>query len=332
MRERSLYIVAKKLNYEIGFTGNTTQLQQAIDTAVKSLQKLGTNSSFQLTSQLKEASNSALELAVNLQKAVNQDTGKLDLMNFEKSLKQSGKTLSQYATELSRLGPTGQQAFLNVANAIAQTEMPLKRSNKLLTELWTTLKNTARWQLTSSGIHEFMGMLSTAYGYSKSLNASLNNIRIVSGESAEEMAKFAKQANKAAKELSTTTTDYTDAALIYYQQGLSDQEVTDRTDTTIKMANVTGESAEVVSDQLTAIWNNFYDGSKSLEYYADVITELGAATASSTDEISEGLEKFSAIAGQIGLSYEYATSALATITAITRESADVVGTALIFRA
>lgn len=94
------------------------------------------------------------------------------------------------------------------------------------------------------------------------------------------------------------------------------------------MANVTGESAETVSDQLTAIWNNFYDGSKSLEYYADVITELGAATASSTDEISEGLEKFSAIAGQIGLSYEYATSALATITATTRESADVVGTAL----
>jgi hypothetical protein len=31
------------------------------------------------------------------------------------------------------------------------------------------------------------------------------------------MAEFAKEANKAAKSLSTTTTDYTDAALIYYQ-------------------------------------------------------------------------------------------------------------------
>lgn len=140
-------------------------------------------------------------------------------MNFEKSLKQSGKTLTQYANELSKLGPTGEQAFLNVANAITQAELPLKRSNKLLTELWVTMQNTARWQLTSSALHGFMGALSTAYGYSKSLNASLNNIRIVSGESAEEMAEFAKQANKAAKSLSTTTTDYTDAALIYYQQG-----------------------------------------------------------------------------------------------------------------
>jgi hypothetical protein len=31
------------------------------------------------------------------------------------------------------------------------------------------------------------------------------------------MAKFAKEANSAAKVLSTTTTDYTKASLIYYQ-------------------------------------------------------------------------------------------------------------------
>jgi TP901 family phage tail tape measure protein len=55
---------------------------------------------------------------------------------------------------------------------------------------------------------------------------------------------------------------------------------------------------------------------------------LGADTASSSDEISEGLGKFSAVADQVGLSYEYAASALATITATTRESADTVGTAL----
>jgi hypothetical protein len=47
---------------------------------------------------------------------------------------------------------------------------------------------------------------------------------------------------------------------------------------------------------LTSIWNNFDDGTKSLESYADIITALGVATASSTDEISEGLSKFSAVA------------------------------------
>jgi hypothetical protein len=69
---------------------------------------------------------------------------------------------------------------------------------------------------------------------------------------------------------------------------------------------------------MTAIWNNFDDGSKSLEYYGDVVTALGAATASSSAEIAQGLEKFAAVAETVGLSYEYATAALATVTAQTR--------------
>jgi TP901 family phage tail tape measure protein len=55
---------------------------------------------------------------------------------------------------------------------------------------------------------------------------------------------------------------------------------------------------------------------------------LGATTASSTDEIAGGLEKFASLGKTIGLSYEYAAAALATITANTRQSEEVVGTAL----
>lgn len=94
------------------------------------------------------------------------------------------------------------------------------------------------------------------------------------------------------------------------------------------MANVANESAEIVSDQLTAVWNNFYNGTQTLEHYADAMVALGAATASSSDEIAGGLERFSSIADMIGLSFDYAASALATITATTRQSEDVVGTAL----
>lgn len=94
------------------------------------------------------------------------------------------------------------------------------------------------------------------------------------------------------------------------------------------MANAANESAQIVSDQLTAVWNNFYDGSQSLEHYADAMVALGAATASSSDEIAGGVEKFASIADMIGLSFDYAASTLATITATTRQSEDVVGTAL----
>lgn len=141
------------------------------------------------------------------------------------------------------------------------------------------------------------------------------------------MERMAIQANKTAESLGATTLDYTKAALIYYQQGLDDTAVQERTEVTLRMANALGSSANEVSDYMTAIWNNFDNGSQSLEYYADVITALGAATASSSEEIADGLGKFAAVADTVGLSYEYATSALATVVAETRQSADTVGTA-----
>lgn len=317
--------MAKRLNYTIGVNADTSKFEASLQEAVTSLQALGTKS--QVVPTLQKASTAALDLAKNLQSAVNTNTGKLDLSVFNKKLEDSGQSLRSYYNQMVQLGLAGTEAFLKVVSSITQAELPLRRTNTLMNELWVTMKNTMRWQLTSSVLHGFVGSLEQAYGYSKNLDRSLNEIRIVSEKSAEDMARFAEQANKAAKALSTTTTNYTDASLIYYQQGLTDQEVLDRTETTIKMANVAGTTAETASQQLTAIWNNFYDGSQSLEHYADVMVKLGAATASSSDEISEGIEKFAAVANTVGLSYEYAASALATVTAQTRESASVVGTA-----
>ena len=324
--------MAKQLNVNLSFNADTKQAKAEIEALSKALQAIakmpGNASSLFDDTEIKKASQAALELQQHLSKAVNTDTGKLDLSHFSSSLKASNKDLNTYCNTLLKTGQQGQQAFLQLAKAIASADTPVTRVNKKLAEMGTTLKNTARWQISSSILHGFMGSIQSAYGYAQDLNKSLNDIRIVTGQNIEQMSEFAVEANRAAKALSTTTTDYTNASLIYFQQGLSAEEVAKRTEVTVKMANAAGVSAQVASDQLTAVWNNFYDGSKSLEYYADVMTALGAATASSTDEIAGGLEKFAAIGETIGLSYEYAASALATITSNTRQSEEVVGTAL----
>ena len=326
--------MAKQLNVvNLSFTADIEQAKRQLQTLQNQLTQITNTTSItgvDISQQLKlnEAIKDAAELKSHLQAATNINTGKLDFSKLNESLKKGNKSLTDYMDSLNSMGPAGQQAFASLAMSVANAEIPIRRSNAALTEMWTTLKNTARWQISSSILHGFMGAIQKAYGYAQDLNESLNNIRIVTGQSVEQMSAFAEKANKAAKSLSTTTTEYTKASLIYYQQGLSDSEVQARTDITIKMANAAGQSAEIVSDQLTAVWNNFYDGSKSLEYYADVMTALGAATASSTDEIAGGLEKFAAIGDTIGLSYEYAAAALATITSNTRQSEEVVGTAL----
>lgn len=322
----------KQLNVNLGFTADTSKAKAQLQDLQKQLTNLINNpksmNSLGITKEIQEASIAVATLKTQLENATNVNTGKLDLGRLNQSLKESGYQIKDYKNALLALGPEGQKAFATLAQSITTAEVPLRRSSALLREFGTTLKNTTRWQISSSVVHGFMGAIQSAYGYAQDLNESLNNIRIVTGQSVDEMAKFAEKANASAKALSTTTTAYTDAALIFYQQGLSGKEVADRTDTVIKMANVTGDSAEEVSSYMTAIWNNFYDGSVSLEHYADVITALGAATASSSAEISEGLSKFASVADTIGLSYDYATSILAALVANTRQSADVIGTSL----
>lgn len=323
--------MAKQLNVNLAFNADTSKAKQQIQDLQNQLSSIinmpTAGLGADMATKINQASRAAAELKVHLEQAMNPKTGTLDFSKLNQSLQKSGVSLNTYAAKLKEIGPVGQKAFSTLAQSISSAEVPIRRSNALLSELWVTMKNTARWQLTSSVLHGFMGAVQSAVGYTKDLDKSLNNIRIVTGQSVEQMTEFAKEANKAAKSLSTSTLNYTDAALIYYQQGLNDTQVKERTDITIKMANVSRQSAEEVSDQMTAVWNNFAKGSESLEHFADVMTRLGADTASSSDEIAQGLEKFASIADMIGLSFDNAAAALATVTATTRQSADVVGTA-----
>jgi hypothetical protein len=111
-----------------------------------------------------------------------------------------------------------------------------------------TLMNTLKWTVASSAINTVSSSVQKAWDYTKELDKSLNDIMLVTDKSADYMEKFARQANKAAKELGKSTTEYTKAALIYYQQGLSDDEVAARTETTLKASNVTGQSTDAVSE------------------------------------------------------------------------------------
>ena len=324
--------MAKQLNVNLAFTADTGKAKAQLQDLQNQLNKVINMPAASLPTQemeknLKSATHAAAELKVHLENAMNPKTGTLDFTKLNQSIKSSGSSLTEYAAKLNQIGPEGQKAFMMLAQSVASAEVPIRRSNQLLTELWTTMKNTARWQLTSSMLHGFMGAVQSAVGYAEDLNESLNNIRIVTGQSVDQMRDFAKEANKAAKSLSTSTTNYTNAALIYYQQGLNEKAVKERTDITVQMANVSRQSAEEVSDQMTAIWNNYAKGGKDLEHFANAMVKLGADTASSSSEIAQGLEKFAAIGDTIGLSFDNAAAALATVTATTRQSADVVGTA-----
>lgn len=319
------------MEFVVSLTSDQSSIKRTskeISDALNAVIKMPNRSQNLITQSMTEASKAAKELGTYLEKSMNMKTGQVNLTKFNEQLRLSGHTANDYAESLNAIGSEGRKAFLEITKAVSNAEIPLKRSNDLFDKLWKTMKTTVIWQFSNSLINTFTGGIQRAYGFSKDLNRSLTEIQIVTQKSSAAMADLSKNANIAAKTLSTDTANYTDAQLIYYQQGLTDKEVIERTNATIQLAKVSRQSAEEASSQVTAIWNNFADGTKDLKYYIDVMTALGAATASSSEQISSGLQKFAPVANTVGLSYEYAAAALATLVDKTQESEDVVGTSL----
>ena len=329
--------MAKGGNIEYGIkfnvdTNGLKEIKNELATLEQSLKKIQTESLQQtpgtiISKEFNEAAETAKKVSNIISSSWNAKLNQLDLSKFSSQITKSFGSLKNLQTSLAKAGDVGVNSFNQIQRSILHTNIELTQSSTLLNKMAVTMANTVRFGISSSVFNTITNSISKAYDYVKKLDSSLNDIRIVSGQSADEMEKFAVQANKAAQSLGATTLDYTKASLIYYQQGLSTEEASARADVTVKMANVLKSSTSDVSNYMTAIWNNFAKGSQDLEYFADVITALGASTASSSEEIATGLSKFSSVAKTVGLSYEYATAALATVVAQTRQSADIVGTA-----
>lgn len=320
------------IRYSVNFDVNKTGLNE-IKASLQEIQKLTAqdlmkinNTSLSVAQQdLEKLKVSVKQLDGALDKAFNSDLGTLNVSKFNQELKKLN--LNQIYKDFSNAGAAGQAAFRNTTTQILTTNMQLKQTHSLLDNMATTMANTVKWGVASSVMNSFTGSVQQAYGYVKSLDSSLNDIRIVTGYSAEAMDKFAEKANKAAKALGQSTTDYTEASLIYYQQGLSDEEVAARAETTLKAANVTGQSSEEVSEQLTAVWNGYKVSAQEAELYVDKLAAVAATTASDLEELSVGMSKVASAASLMGVDVDQLNATLATVVSVTRQAPESVGTA-----
>lgn len=313
------------LRIGLSFTADTTQAKKALVDLKQAIQD--SLNSYKITggSGVEKTVEQITKIKVALEQATDA-SGKFNLTKFERELTKSGLKMSDVQGSLNKIGASN--AFNLLASQIAQSNANVSILQGKVKGFFDQLGRTAVWTIQSNAIHAVEGALRSAYNYAQKLNKGLTDIAIVSDLNTEQLTEFAKTANRMAKELSATTNEYVSGALIYYQQGLSDEEVVERTNTTIKMAHAAGESAEQISSYMTAVWNNFADGTKDLQYYADVIALLGAETAASNADVAEGLEAFAATANTVGLSYEYAASALTALRDVTQQSASTIGNSL----
>lgn len=253
---------------------------------------------------------------------------KLGVVNMQEFLKKTGSNIQDLSQKFNRMGAAGSKAFASMhANSI-KISSAFRETNTLLDKMGKSLMNTIKWNISSSLVNTFTSKVQEAYGYVKHLDSSLNDIRIVTGKSADEMSRFAKEANQAAQQLGKTTTDYTEASLIYYQQGLSDSDVKNMTDLTLKASNVTGEATSQVSEYFTALKNGYQIATEDMESQVDKMAAVAASTASDLGELSTAVSRVASTAAASGVGLDSLIAQISTIESVTRQAPESIGTAL----
>ena len=324
-----------QLKYSIGFDVKKQDLNN-LKKQLQQLQKLSLSNLMKINdvdrSRAVQIFDEIRDQAENVEKALNQAYNvKLKTTNvqaFNKSLHDSRTSLQQVYNTFKQGGITGENAFRSLITQVTTSNIKLKETHSIIDKIATTLGNSIKWNVASSAINAVTRSVQQAWGYVKNLDTSLNDIRIVTGKSADEMARFAQQATETSKVLGKTTVDYTKASLIYAQQGLSDKEIAARAAITLKAANVTGQSTDEVSEQLTSVWNGYKVTAEQAQLYIDRLAAVAANTASDLEQLSTGMSKVAAAAAAMGVGQDQLAAQLSTIISVTRQAPESVGTAL----
>lgn len=263
-----------------------------------------------------------------LNKSFNSQMGMINFGSLKKELSKTGTSISDITSSFKAAGSVGDQALNNLIGRFGKIDTGLQSVSKSTDKLFNTIGNTVRWGIVASGFQSILNSAHQAVQYMKDLDESLTNIRMVTDYSKEEMREFALYANEAAKALGSTTTAYTNASLIFAQQGFNLEDATALGEYSIKLANVTGQDTATTSNQLTSYMNAYGTDLEDIGSSLDKWAEVANVSAADVKELSVATQKAGSTAATVGVNMDQLAAQIATIESVTRDAPENIGNGL----
>jgi TP901 family phage tail tape measure protein len=131
-----------------------------------------------------------------------------------------------------------------------------------------------------------------------------------------------------ARQTGFTATEIAQLSTQYFRQGRALQDVLILTEVTAKAARIAGISTAESVTYLTSAVNGFGLAADQALAVSDRFAALAASSATSYEELANGLSKFAAQANVAGVSIDFAMGMLAKGVETTREAPETIGTAI----
>lgn len=312
------------LTYNIQFNADTKSLKVQLASIKEDLDKAfeaTTNS--ELFGQINKAVVSAQALEKAMQKASTVNGTSFVALNAE--LKKAGVSASDIVSSFTSLEmQKSASKFIETFTTADRSALVLSKHIK---EIGRVLTQSFKFSAAQGFLRFAQSSLQSGLRWSIDMNEALTNISIVTQKTGDDLDRIFETIVSGAKNLNIAAKEYAEASLIFYQQGLGDEEVARRSETTVKAAKSAGESTEEMSKNLTTIWNTYQMQGERLENAASIGARLGAETAVDFKYIAEAMQSSASAAAQLGVSYESLAAITATIGSVSGQSASIVGNA-----
>lgn len=219
--------------------------------------------------------------------------------------------------------------FKTIEASVKNAQSAIKATNRDVMSLGDMFKvawnKMVIWAGAGTLLFGTIRQIKEGISYITELDNALNEIRIVTNKTQQEVNNLALSYNKLAKEKNVTTKEVASTAADLFRQGLDEGQVEERMRAIIQYAKISGISLEESNKIITATANAT---GESVQKIIDIFAYLGDMTAAGADEIGEALQRVASTAENAGLSLEKISSWIATISSITRESASTIGRSL----
>lgn len=251
------------------------------------------------------------------------------LKEFRESLDDKQKAIfDQLASSMQRLGENGQHAGEQVRTANEGLRESANAAAKSKSELEQVIQSFARFTTLAGIMDIFRNSIRAAFNAVKELDEAMNSIAVVTDMTTQDLWDQIDVYTQMANATGSTIAGAYQVAQLYYQQGLSTNDVMTATTETLKLARVAAIDYASATDYMTSAVKGFGLSYQDLSHIMDVYSNLAAKTAADTEEISIAMSKVASIAHSTGMELETTAGFLTQIIATTREAPETAGTSL----
>ncbi|HEY5588008.1 MAG TPA: phage tail tape measure protein [Candidatus Paceibacterota bacterium] len=189
-------------------------------------------------------------------------------------------------------------------------------------------KKMLQWAVIGGILFGTIRQISQAFSFVADLDKSMTNIQMITGKSRDEVVSLTKEYSNLASQLHETTSAIMTASEEFLRAGNNSKDTTSLLQASTVMSKIAGQSQQDSAQSLIAIMNAFHMNANEMMGVVDKMVAVDNTSATSTSELSKALNKTSSSAQAAGVNLSQLISYIGTISSITRQNPESIGTSL----